>query len=81
MTAAHWRRHFWLLNTSRCKIVEALEGVRYDRLMTEEKPRYKWPRYVLAAVIVFFVAAIVWVVIEARKVEHERDFSAPVQTK
>lgn len=49
--------------------------------MADEKPRYKWPRYVLAAVIVFFVAAIIWVVIEARKVERERDFSAPIQTQ
>jgi hypothetical protein len=49
--------------------------------MTEEKLRYKWPRYVLAGVIVFLVAAIVWVVLEARKVEHERDFSAPMQTR
>ncbi len=49
--------------------------------MTEEKPRYKWPRYVLAGVIVFLAAAIVWVVIEVRIVHNERDFSAPVQTK
>ena len=49
--------------------------------MTDEKPRYKWPRYVLAAVIAFFVAAIVWVVIEARKVENERNFDAPIQTR
>lgn len=49
--------------------------------MTEEKPRYKWPRFVLAGVILFLVASIVWVVLEARKVEHERDFSAPIQTR
>ncbi|MGH7942064.1 MAG: hypothetical protein ACREFR_13440 [Limisphaerales bacterium] len=49
--------------------------------MTDEKPRYKWPRYVLAGVILFFVAAIIWVAIAAWKVERERDFSAPVQAK
>ncbi|HTV40582.1 MAG TPA: hypothetical protein VMF08_08405 [Candidatus Sulfotelmatobacter sp.] len=48
--------------------------------MTDEKPRYKWPRYLLAAVIIFFVAAIIWVVIDVRKVEQEGDFSAPIQT-
>lgn len=45
------------------------------------KPRYKWPRYVLAGVLLFLAAAIIWVVIETRKVENERDFSAPLQTK
>lgn len=47
----------------------------------DEKPRYKWPRYVLAAVVLFFVATIVWVVIAAHKVESERDFSAPIETR
>jgi hypothetical protein len=36
---------------------------------------------VLAGVIVFLAAAIVWVVFEARKVEHERDFSAPIESR
>lgn len=49
--------------------------------MMEEKPHYKWPRYVLAAVILFLVAAVVWVVIEVQKVEHERSFSAPIQSQ
>jgi hypothetical protein len=49
--------------------------------MTVDKPRYKWPRYVLAAVILFLAAAVIWVIFEARKVESERDFSAPIQTK
>jgi len=47
--------------------------------MTEKKPDYKWPRYVLAAVVIFLVAAVVWVVIEAHKVAQERNFSAPMQ--
>jgi hypothetical protein len=49
--------------------------------MPQDKPQYKWPRYVLAGVIVFLVAAIVWMVIEVRKVEKERNFSAPLQTQ
>jgi hypothetical protein len=49
--------------------------------MTVDKPHYKWPRYVLAAVILFLAAAVIWVIFEARKVESERDFSAPIQTK
>jgi hypothetical protein len=49
--------------------------------MIDEKPRYKWPRYVLAGFLVFLAATIVWMIIEVRKVQSERDFSAPVQTK
>ena len=49
--------------------------------MIDEKPRYKWPRYVLAAVILFLVSAIIWVVIEAHKVGGERNFNAPIQTQ
>jgi hypothetical protein len=49
--------------------------------MTVDKPQYKWPRYVLAAVVLFLSAAIVWMIFETRKVESERDFSAPLQTK
>ncbi len=49
--------------------------------MADEKPSYKWPRYVLAAVILFFVAAIVWMVIITFKVQQERNFSAPIPTR
>jgi len=49
--------------------------------MSDEKPRYTWPRYVLAGVILFLVATIIWVVCESRKVEQQRDFSAPIETK
>jgi hypothetical protein len=49
--------------------------------MPDEKPRYTWPRYVLAGVILFIVVTIVWVIFESRKVEQERDFGAPIQTK
>lgn len=48
--------------------------------MPDEKPHYKWPRYVLAGVIIFFVSAIIWMVIEVHKLEQERNFSAPIQT-
>jgi hypothetical protein len=48
--------------------------------MPDEKRQHKWPRYVLAAVILFIVASIVWVTFEALKVKQERDFSAPIQT-
>lgn len=49
--------------------------------MPDEKPHYTWPRYVLAAVLLFLAATIIWVIFEARKVEQERDFSAPIQTR
>jgi hypothetical protein len=48
--------------------------------MTDEKPRYKWPRYVLAGVILFFVATLIWVVIMIYKVQQEHNFSAPIPT-
>jgi hypothetical protein len=48
---------------------------------TASKPRYTWPRYVLAGVILFLVATIIWVIFESRKVEQQRDFSAPILTK
>ncbi len=46
-----------------------------------EKPDYKWPRYVLAGVIIFIVAAVVFMAIEVHKMEQERNFSAPIQTR
>lgn len=49
--------------------------------MPDEKPQYKWPRYVLAMVILFIVATIVWVTFEALKVKQERNFSAPIQSQ
>jgi hypothetical protein len=47
--------------------------------MTEKKPDYKWPRFVLAGVLLFLAATIVWIAIAVRKEEQERNFSAPVQ--
>jgi hypothetical protein len=49
--------------------------------MSDEKPRYKWPRYAVAAVIIFLVASVIWVVIDAYKIGRERDMSAPIQTR
>jgi bacteriorhodopsin len=40
--------------------------------------RYKWPWFVLAAVLVFVVLTIVWVSFAVKKVERERNFRAPV---
>ena len=45
---------------------------------SKENPRYyKWPWFVLAAVILFVALTIVWVSFAVRKVEQERNFNAP----
>jgi hypothetical protein len=41
-------------------------------------PRYKWPWFVLAAVLLFVALAILWMSLEVRKVEQERDVTAPL---
>jgi bacteriorhodopsin len=47
----------------------------------DEIPRnYKWPWFVLAAAILFVMLAVVFVGFKARQIEHERDFSAPMQS-
>ena len=44
-----------------------------------EKPRrYKWPWFVLAAVVLFIALAVLWVTLAAEKVEQQRDYSAPL---
>lgn len=48
--------------------------------MPDEPPRYKWPRYALAGVILFLVASLVWVFIAVYKEKQERNFNAPIQT-
>jgi hypothetical protein len=46
---------------------------------TNENPRrYKWPWLALAAVVLAVVLAIVWMTFAVKKVERERDFSAPL---
>ena len=39
------------------------------------KPQYIWPRYLLAAVILGVVLAIIWVSAEARRLKRQHDFS------
>ena len=68
-------------STFKINIIEPTKVLGYDSGMTDEKPQYKWPRYALAAVIVFLVSAIIWVVIEAHKVQREHNFNAPIQTQ
>lgn len=47
--------------------------------MTGKKPDYKWPRFVLAGVLLFVVATLVWMAIEIHKVQQERGFNLPMQ--
>jgi hypothetical protein len=44
----------------------------------ENPRRYKWPWFVLAAVLLFVALTIVWVSFAVRKVEQQRNFNAPV---
>jgi len=44
-----------------------------------EKPRrYRWPWFVLAAFLLFVALTIFWMSFEVRKVEQERNLSAPL---
>jgi hypothetical protein len=56
---------------------------RYNRFVNEPdeippKRNYQWPWFVLAAVLLGIVLAILWVSFAARKVEQERDVNAPL---
>jgi hypothetical protein len=56
---------------------------RYNYFVNEPneippKQNYKWPWFVLAAVLLFIVLAVAFVGFKARQIEHERDFSAPI---
>ncbi|HUB86314.1 MAG TPA: hypothetical protein VMB22_00365 [Verrucomicrobiae bacterium] len=42
--------------------------------------RYKWPWFLLAAVIAFLALTIGWVWFAAHREEQERNFSAPIST-
>jgi hypothetical protein len=39
---------------------------------------YKWPWFVLAAVLLFITLAVVFVGFKAGQIKHERDFNAPL---
>jgi heme/copper-type cytochrome/quinol oxidase subunit 2 len=44
-----------------------------------ETPRhYKWPWFVLAAVILFVALTIVWMSFAVKRERQERDFNAPL---
>lgn len=42
------------------------------------KQNYQWPWFALAAAVLGIVLAIVWMYFAVKKVERERDFSAPL---
>jgi len=39
------------------------------------KQKYKWPWFVLAAVLLAIVLAVLWVAVAVKKVEQQRDFA------
>jgi hypothetical protein len=45
-----------------------------------EPPRYRWPKFLLAGVILGIVLAIIWVSFAARNVKQTRDPFAPLPT-
>ena len=44
------------------------------------KRTYKWPWFVLAAVLLGIVLAIVWMSFAVHREKQERDFNAPIPT-
>ena len=46
----------------------------------ENPRRYKWPWFVLAAVLLFLALAVLWVGYAVQREKQERDFSTPVPT-
>jgi len=45
------------------------------------RQRYTWPWFVLAAVLLGIVLAIVWMSHEVERTRRNRDFTAPTQVK
>jgi|HubBroStandDraft_6_1064221.scaffolds.fasta_scaffold5734154_1 hypothetical protein len=43
--------------------------------------RYKWPWFVLVAVILFFALAVLWMSVAVRREREERGFSPPPPTR
>ena len=54
------------------------------KIMTDESEgnprRYKWPWFVLAAVLLFLALAVLWVSFAVKREKQERDFNAPIPT-
>jgi hypothetical protein len=46
----------------------------------ENPRRYKWPWFVLAAVLLFVALAVLWVGIAAHREKQERNFNVPIST-
>ncbi len=45
----------------------------------EEPPRrYRWPWIALAMVVIGILSAVIFMTVAVRKLEHERDYSAPL---
>jgi hypothetical protein len=45
----------------------------------EEPPRrYRWPWIALAFVLLFIVLCVIWMTVDVKKLEHERDFNSPL---
>ena len=42
------------------------------------RPNYKWPWFAAAAAVLAIVLAVVWMAFAVKKVESQRDFSAPL---
>jgi len=62
-------------------VARGLEFLVNRRLIMNEndnKPHYRWPKYVLGGVVLGIVLAVVWVWLAARKVEQQRDFGTPL---
>jgi hypothetical protein len=44
----------------------------------EKTPPLKWPKFVLAAVILFFALAIFWMAMAVHKLQQQRNVNAPL---
>ncbi len=42
------------------------------------RPKYKWPWFVLAAVLLGLALAVLWVGLAAKKLAQQRDFNTPL---
>ena len=42
------------------------------------RPSYKWPKFVLAGVILFFVLTVVWMAVAVKRERQQRDLNAPL---